>query len=403
MGRHRVCLVVGQLDIGGLEKQVYFLATALDPQLFDVTVVSLAEGGVWKGALAAAGVRVVELCRRGHMDWRRLLALRRIFRTLQPDLVYSFNYAGNVYARLAGLLARVPILVTGERDIYMTRSMGMVERALLPITECVICNAEAIRRDLVDRVGLPGKKVVTIPNAVIIPLETGSGEREVARRLIGAGRGDVVVGTISRIDAKKNLGMMVRAAALCLPGTLDLRFCIVGGGPDEKALRGVIGQQRMDRHITLVGPREDAQTLLPGFDIFVLTSRAEGLPNTVMEAMAAGLPCICTDVGGCRELVSDGVTGYLVPSDDERALAKRILDLVANPAARVSMGRRGKDRVGTDYTVERLASRVQTIFLHLLSNAGSKGRGHRLAAEMIEAMQSPMKTSPLQTLGGPLS
>ena len=385
MARHGVCLVVGQLEIGGLEKQVYLLATGLDPRLFEVTVVSLTEGGVWAGALTRSGVRVLELNRRSHLDWRRLAALRQIFKTLRPDVVYSFNCAGNAYARLAGLLAGVPILITGERSPDMSRFMALLERLLLPFTECVICNAEAIRRDLIERIGLPERKVITIPNAVVIPPEAGRQEREAARRAIGARDDEIVVGTITRIATEKNLGMLVRAAGLCRTATARLRYCIVGGGPDEKALRDAIREQELDDRITMLGPRKDAWTLLPGFDLFVLTSRIEGLPNTVMEAMAAGLPCLCTDVGGCRELVEDGVTGYLVSPDDERALAARILEMVADPRARTRMGRCGKERIVTDYPVERLVSRVQKVFLHLLSSAGSRTRGHRLSAEIVEA------------------
>lgn len=385
MARRRICLVVGQLVIGGLEKQVYLLATGLDPRLFEVTVVSLAGGGVWAEALRRAGVLVVELDRRGHFDWRRLAALRRVFKTVRPDLVYSFNYAGNVYATLAGLLAGVPILVTGERDIYLSRLTGLVERLLLCFTECVVCNAEAIRRDLIDRVGFPEEKVITIPNAVVVPPNPGPTERDVSRRAIGAGDDEFVAGTITRIDAKKNLGMLVRAAALCGTTPARVRICIIGGGPDEDALRDAIREQGMDERITLLGPRQDARALLPGFDLFVLTSRIEGMPNTVMEAMAAGLPCVCTDVGGCGELIEDGVTGYLVPPGDDRALAGRILEMVADPRARAALGRSGKERIATNYTVGQMVSRVQKVFLQLLSSAGSRARGRRLSAEIARA------------------
>ena len=385
MARHGVCLVVGQLEIGGLEKQVYLLATGLDPRLFEVTVVSLSGGGVWAGALTRSGVRVLELNRHGHFDWRRFAALRQVFRELRPDLVYSFNYAGNAYARLAGLLAGVPILITGERDIYMSRFMALLERLLLPFTECVICNAEAIRRDLIDRVGLAGNKVITIPNAVVVPPAFGPEEKEAARRSIGAGVDEVVVGTITRIAAKKNLGMLVRAAGLCRTARAPVRFYIVAGGPDEKSLRDTIRERGLEKCITLLGPKEDAWTLLPGFDLFVLTSHIEGLPNTVMEAMAAGLPCICTDVGGCRELVEDGVTGYLVPPDDEQALLARIMEMAADPEARAAMGRLAREKIATAHSVERLVFRVQEVFLHLLSSARSRARGRRLSANFVEA------------------
>jgi glycosyltransferase involved in cell wall biosynthesis len=374
---------VGQLGIGGLERQAYLLASGLARGPLEVTVVSMARGGEWATALREAEVRVVELERRGRLDWRRLLAMRRVFKTLRPHLVYSFNYEGNAYARLAGLFAGVPILVTGERDIYMSGFMTVVERLLIRFTECVICNAEAIRRDLVDRVGLPERKVITIRNAVVIPPPAGSEERRSARRLIGAREEEVVVGTIGRLAAKKNHEMLVRAASLCRDAPVRLRYCIVGGGPNEEAVRAAIRGQRLDDRIVLLGLREDARALLSGFDLFVLTSKTEGLPNTIMEAMAAGLPCVCTDVGGCRELVEPGVTGYLVAPDDAGGLAARILELAGDPERRAEMGRAGRRKISAGYSVERLVSQVQELLLRLLETAGSRGRGHRLPVDLV--------------------
>ena len=375
---------MGQLTIGGLERQVYLLASGLARGVFDVTVVSMASGGDWAAPLREAGVRVEELHRRGHMDWRRLLAMRAVFKTLRPDVVYSFNYEGNVYSRIAGLLAGVPILITGERGIYMSGFMALVERLLNRFTECVICNAEAIRRDLVRRVGIPQGKVITIPNAVLVPPPFGAEDRRSARRLIGANDDEIVVGTIGRMESIKNHELLVRAASLGRPAGRNLRYCVIGDGPDEKTVRAAIDQEGLRDRFSLVGSRRDAVSLLPAFDIFVLTSKSEGLPNTVMEAMAAGLPCVCTDVGGCRELVEEGMTGYLVAADDPRALAERILDLAADPSRRARMGQAGRRRISTGYSVEQLVSRVEQILLRLLEASGSRGRGHRLPVNLVE-------------------
>ena len=381
---HRICLVVGQLVLGGLERQAYLLATNLDPRLFEVTVVSMNPGGPWAKALRRAGVQVVEVNRRGHLDWRRLAEMVRLFRTIRPHIVYSFNNAANAYARLAGLLARVPILVTGERSIYMSWSMGILERVLVRFTECVICNAEATRRDLIDRMGLPEHKVITILNAVEIPSPPGPLERRAARQAIGAAEDEFVVGTIAALAERKNLAVLVHAASLCKTPA-RLRFIVVGGGPDEQALRASIREHGMEDRVTLLGEREEAWTLLPGFDLFVLTSRSEGLPNALMEAMAVGLPCVTTDVGGCRELVDHGSTGYLVAPGDARAVADRIVELSGDAALRGSMGQAGRKRIDAGYSVERLATEVEQVLLRLLKASGSSARGRRLTADLVEA------------------
>lgn len=383
-GRQRICLVVGQLAVGGLERQAYLLATGLHRRRFEVTVVSMARGGSWAGALRQAGVRVVEVGRRGHLDWRRLIGLIRLMRAIRPHVVYSFNYEGNAYARLAGLLTGVPVLITGERSVYLSRWMVLLERVLFRFTECVICNAEAIRRDLIDRVGLPEEKILTIRNAVVVPPSPGPAERRTSRSLIGAAEDEIVVGTIARLAAIKNLAMLVRAASLCRTA-IKLRFCLVGGGADETTVREAIRQHDLEDRFALLGERDEAWTLLPGFDIFVLSSWSEGLPNTLMEAMAAGLPCVCTDVGGCRELVAPSVTGYLVAPDDAQAMATRIVELAVNADLRSTMGRAGRERIAGGFSVESMVSQVEGILVKLLAAAASSPRGRRLRADVIEA------------------
>lgn len=225
---------------------------------------------------------------------------------------------------------------------------------------------------------------MTIHNAVVIPPAAGPGERTEARRLIGVQEDEVVVGTVARLDPIKNLAMLVHAASLCQGAPVPLRYCIVGGGPEEESLRDTIRARGMEDRFILMGAIGEAWNLLPGFDVFVLTSRSEGLPNTLMEAMAAALPCVSTDVGGCRELVEHGVTGYLVPAGDAQLLAARIREVAADPEARARMGRAGRQRIASGYSVERLASQVEQVFLRLLEAAGSKSRGHRLQVDPVK-------------------
>ena len=131
--RPRLCLIVGHLGRGGLEKQACLLATGLARRGFDVAVVSLSVGGAWVEVLATAGIPVVQLHRRGLFDLGRFVALIAAFRDMRPDLVYAFNYPTTAYARLAGLAASVPVLITGERAIYLTRLQGILERLLARI------------------------------------------------------------------------------------------------------------------------------------------------------------------------------------------------------------------------------------------------------------------------------
>jgi glycosyltransferase involved in cell wall biosynthesis len=362
---HHIVLVVGQLGLGGLERQVCLLARGLDRARFRVTIVSLQEGGDLIDALLEDGVSVIQIARRDRRDWRRLVKLTRLMRRLRPDLVYSFNFSANAYARLAAILARVPVIVTGERGIYMTRGQALLERLLARFTDRVICNAGAVRRDLVERVGLSPSRVVVVRNGVDVPREPDGSVRGNARRNLGLPPEGLVVGTVARLDSVKNLPLLVEAARRCLE-SIDAWFCIIGGGPEEGTIRSMTDQPTLRGRVVLAGSRQEARDLLAAFDLFVLTSDVEGLPNAVMEAMALGLPIVCTDVGGCRELIDDDVEGYLVPSRDAALMTDRILRLAADGDLRARLGAAARRRAMRDFASERMVGETEAILSELL-------------------------------------
>lgn len=384
--RARLCLVVGHLGRGGLEKQACLLATGLAGRGFEVSVVSLSQGGAWVDALAAKGIPVVQLRRLGPFDPWRLAQLVSTFRERRPDLVYAFNYPTTVYARLAGLVASVPVLVTGERAIYMNRLQAGLERLLSRVTDCVICNAEAIRGDLVKRVGIPAGRVLTVRNGVEAGPPPAPKERRAARALLGVPEEGFLVGTVGHIEDVKNLSMLVEVAHEVRRKGLPARFCIVGGGSRTGALRSQIRARGLDDAFILTGERAAAE-LLPAFDVFVLTSLSEGLPNTVMEAMAAGLACVCTDVGGCRELVLEGTSGFLVPLNDTTGMARRLLELAGDAGLRASLGAAGRARILREFPVDRLLTQTEGVLRDLLAARDASPRGRRLIGRPATAAE----------------
>jgi glycosyltransferase involved in cell wall biosynthesis len=161
-----------------------------------------------------------------------------------------------------------------------------------------------------------------------------------------------------------------------------VQFCVVGGGSEEGALRRMIRSRGLESSFVLAGERRSASDLLPAFDVFVMTSRFEGLPNGLMEAMAAGLPSVCTAVGGCGEIVEEARTGFLVPPDDTEAMARGLRQLVCDADLRARMGEAARKAILTGYSVERLAAETDQIFRGLINSAGSAPRGRRLAAAL---------------------
>ena len=209
-------------------------------------------------------------------------------------------------------------------------------------------------------------RVRVIRNA--IPLPPGEETGDSARPPSASAR--PIVLTVARLDPQKNLSDLIRAAAQ-VP---EARFLVAGEGPMRSALESEIRAHALDGRVELLGFRSDVAELLRACDLFVLPSLFEGLPLSVLEAMAAGKPVIASRVGGTDEAVVHGETGILVPPSDPAALARAIRELLADPATAQAYGARGRARVAREFSVDAMVERVSALYDELL--AGRSGKGH---------------------------
>jgi len=367
----RITFISGQLDIGGQERVLYLLLRGLNRR-FDVDVVSLTEGGLWARAIRDLGIPVLEIPRHKSWDLGRLLRLFRHLRRRCPDLVYSLGFAANTYGRIAGVCARVPHLVVGWRGLEASPSRRRIEILLARVTDRVVCNSRAVMQDVLSHYPVSPKHAVLIVNGVD-PIVTTEDENAQVRAELGAEPGMIVVGTVARLSEDKNPFLFLRTAArvqAARPGTL---FVLAGGGPLGDRVKATAASLGL-KDLRILGEREDARRLYAGFDIFILTSHREGMPNAVLEAMSAGLPCVVTAVGGSREVVLDGMTGFLAPPGDSEALAARILKLAASPDLRRRLGSTGRTRALKDFSPERMVLEHEALFDELIMRGSSSGR-----------------------------
>lgn len=376
----RVLYVIGGLARGGAEKQLYLLLRHLDREAFEPIVVSLSEGGAWAEPLGALGVRVIELPRRRSFELARLAGLWRLVRRLRPDIVQTFLFSDNAYGLLAGRLAGVPVLVASRRIDQYGDSRSLLRRlngALLRSAHAVICNA---RRSL-DHVPphLRARHVV-IPNGV--ELDPPRRDRAEVRAALGLPPGAPVVGNAARLVAGKNHHRFLEVAAAVVARRPDVHFVLAGGGPLFQELSEGRSRLRLQGRVHLLGERGDVPDLLGAIDVFLLTSDREGLSNTTMEAMAAGLPCVVTDAGGTRELVVDGETGFICVTGSAAELADRVGRLLDDPSLRRRLGDRGRARVAREFAPAALAAATATLYRQLLGLAPPALAGELAPAEV---------------------
>ena len=187
--------------------------------------------------------------------------------------------------------------------------------------------------------------------------------RVVARRRWGSPRQAWVMGSVGRFAPEKDYPFLVRAAAPLLGA--DVRLVIVGDGTEMPAVKTEVAARQVEPFVCLPGLRDDVPELLAALDVFVLSSRMEGLPLVVLEAMATGLPVVATAVGGLPKLLTDGETGFLVPAGDETALRSRLASLRADPAAARAVAERGRARVRQHHSRDRMVGRYLDLYQSL--------------------------------------
>jgi len=339
---HRIAYVIGELGKGGAEYQLYELLRHLDRRRFTPRVFVLAPGGWWIEPIRALGVPVEEIPRRGPADVRRLARLRVALRCFAPHLLHTILWSGNSYGRLAALGLGIPVVIAAERVVPAYRGWQvMVERAL--------------------------EQIEVIPNGIDLGrLPPFSLDRRGARSAAGLRRDRRLVAGVGRLDAQKDFPTFLRAAAMIAAEFPDVDFLVVGEGGERAALEALARRLGLGARVVFTGLRHDVPRLLAAVDVLALTSLYEGFPNVLLEAMATGAVAVATDVGGCRELVTSGETGLLVPPRAPAAVAAAVGRVLRDPALVRRLATAARQRVEGTFSVDVMARRTMDAYLRRL-------------------------------------
>jgi glycosyltransferase involved in cell wall biosynthesis len=365
----RILLAINTLARGGAERQLVYLATGLDRERFDTSVVAVRAGGALQTDLAAGGVpvRVVDAARPVGF-----VALVRHIRELAPDVVHAFLFGSNVAATFAAAIARVPVVITSRRSLGFFKDgrphYDLLQSIANRFTDVIVANADAIRDDTVRREGVDRSKVRVIPNGVDLDLFLQHGEAARARTLLGnASDSRPLVVVVANLISYKGLTYFVDAWREVLKAVPSARAMVVGEGPARQDLEA--RAHDMDGRLAFVGVRDDVPQILSEADLVVQSSLYEGLPNAMLEAMAAARPTVATAVGGTGELVVHEQTGLLVPAADSAALANAMLRLLRAPDLAAAYGRAGRARVESLFSVTRMVDAYADLYSSLASRS----------------------------------
>jgi glycosyltransferase involved in cell wall biosynthesis len=364
----RVVHVAGSADWGGGERYLELMARHLDREAFSIEVIVPAPGALC-GRLADLGVpaHVVDL---GALVSPRAVArLARALRGLAPDIVQSHGARSNFYARLAARLAGVRVAVSTVHNTLAdypvsAARLGVyraMDRLTLPLTTRVLCVAAALARDY------PGRSVV-VRNGIDLddfdPVAAGPAARALRQTL--APDGGPLVGFVGRLTPQKDPLAFVALIAGVRRARPDVHGVIVGDGPLRAEVERAVGAHGLGASCRVLGARDDVAAVLAALDAFVLTSVSEGFPFVILEAMALERPVIATAVNGVPEIVEAGVTGVLVERGAGAALARAVLDTLADAERARAMGEAGRRRVQARFTASRMVTETEALYRDVL-------------------------------------
>jgi starch synthase (maltosyl-transferring) len=361
-----VALVITDLDIGGAERMLVALATRLDRRRWRPSVICLDHEGRLAGSLRVAGLVVDCLGVRPRQPLRALALLVRSLRRQAPRLVQSFLFHANVAARLAAPWAGAPWVLGGLRVAeHQKRWHQMLDRLTARLSAGSVCVSRGVERFSREVVGLPSERLTVIPNGV--DLARFDEVEPLPRAALGIPPGADLALAIGRLDVQKGVADLLDAAEWVIARRPDWHLVLAGDGPERPRLLARIAAQRaLTERIHWLGRRDDVPALLAAADVLVLASHWEGMPNVVLEAMAARRPVVATAVEGSEDLVTPGRTGWLVPPRDPTALGQALLEAALDPERRRRYGAAGRTRVETEFSVERMVMAYERLWARLL-------------------------------------
>ncbi|MCI0479597.1 glycosyltransferase, partial [Candidatus Uhrbacteria bacterium] len=342
---------------GGAERLVYEVVSRLSAHGFEAKALPVTGGGALETLYREHGVPTVPVVRRRNFGVGTFLALRRIFRLQRPDIVHTHLFVGDTMARAAAVSARVPVIVSTEHNVNESyrRSHRFVNRLLAPFTTAHVAVSGEVKRVLVEQDGIRPKKIRTILNGIDLDRVVPRGGRPFrdVPRLIAVGR----------LMTQKDHATLLKALALV---KRPWRLRVVGTGPLERRLRELAERLRIASRIEWLGFRDDVPELLAESDVFCFPSRYEGLGLAAVEAAAAGVPLVASDLPPLREMF-DGTDIRFVPAGDVPAWAHALTETLDDPSEAVVRAVRTVPKVRAAASVDRMVAQYAKLYRELLA------------------------------------
>jgi L-malate glycosyltransferase len=390
--RPRVLHLVTSFEAGGTERQFVELLKRLNPKRFDVRLAALRIEGPFYPEIASRFPDIPEFRLTSFYNRNALKQLRRLQALLKReriDILHTHGFYDSLFGAMAGRLSGVQVIASQRHLQLSARKVHeWGTRAIHYLADRIIVNSEAIGDSIRKANQATTGKIIVIHNGLCEnpylptpeeqpPIDFSLQESVNGRRKplspnaicceLGLSPQVKIVGMVARLAAVKGHRYFLEAAARLALQDKHIHFVLVGDGPLKDEIGAQAKHLGIAQRVHMLGDRTDARRLVASFDVAVLTSLSEGLPNTVMEAMSAGVPVVATAVGGTTELIDDGETGFLVPPANVEALARQILFVLGNQEQCQVVAQRGREFIRSQFSLQRMVEAVETLYEEMMT------------------------------------
>ncbi len=354
----------------GAEKIIYELSKRINKERFEIMVCTIKddlEGGLLDKC-RGIGIKATSFGVENKWKFYKSFQLYKIIKEFNPDILQSFLFFDNILARIFGKIAGVPVIICGLRNVEAERSFlrNCVDKYTLPLADMVISNTRGGEKLLLEKFHLTHPRVKVIYNGIELREEKNVVKKKEFLKEIGLSGDEIIVGFIGRLEKQKGIQYLLDALQILNEQNSSVYALIIGEGREKNKLEKY-SLSNSCKAIFLEW-KENAARYLTSFDLLVLPSLWEGMPNVVLEAMKQGIPVIVTSVGGNIEIIEDGMTGFLVKPGNSQTLAEKIkMVLSLSESEKTSIIKNAKDKVINNFNIDKMVKEFEDTYISLLS------------------------------------
>jgi L-malate glycosyltransferase len=363
--RLNIMHVVYSLETGGLENGVVNLCNRLDKERFAPSICVFRSGGVLESRVKADGVKLLATKAFFGTDPTLPFRLAWQLQRLRIDILHTHSWGTLVEGVAASKLARTPLVIHGEHGVMEERPRNVaIQRWLWSQTQQIMAVSAPLADRMAKIINYPRNRIQVILNGVDAECFRPRPEnRSEWRQRLGLPDDGFVIGMVARLVPVKNHLGMLRALALLKERGIIATLALAGSGPLGESLMRTAHELNIHEQVRFLGDVSQVERFLNTLDVFVLNSLSEGMSNTILEAMACGIPVVATAVGSNASLVEEGKTGRLIAVDDAAALALALEKLMREPSLRAAMGKNARARIENHFSIDRMVREYEELYL----------------------------------------